>query len=74
MRTTVLTYVIAATGLLMVLGGTWAVFVLFLEKTVRIPWRYYVVAIGMIAGGLSMVGLAQSLRLLAAIYESVLRG
>jgi hypothetical protein len=52
----------------------WAFFVLFLEKTVRIPWRYYMVAIGMIAGGLSMVGLGQSLRLLAAIYESVLRG
>ena len=70
MRTTVLAYVIAATGLVMVLGGMWAFFVLFLEKTVRIPWRYYVVAIGMIAGGLSMIGLAQSLRLLAAIYES----
>ena len=74
MRTTVLAYVIAATGLVMMLGGMWAFFVLFLEKTVRIPWRYYVVAIGMIAGGVSMIGLAQSLRLLAAIYESVLRG
>jgi hypothetical protein len=68
MRTTVLAYVIAGAGLVMVLGGWWALFALYLEKTVRAAWQYYAVAIGMIAGGLSMVGLAQALRLLAAIY------
>ena len=60
MRTTVLAYVIAATGLVMALGGMWALFVLSSSrKPFGIPWRYYAVAIGMIAGGVSMLGLAQ---------------
>jgi len=54
MRTTVLAYLIAGLGLVMVFGGMWALFVLFLERTVRVPWRYYAVAIGMIAGGVSV--------------------
>jgi hypothetical protein len=40
---------------------------LLIEKSVRIPLRYYAVAIAMIAGGVGMVGIAQALRLLVEI-------
>jgi hypothetical protein len=40
---------------------------LVLEKTVRVPLRYYAMSLGMISGGLAMVGLAQALRLLLEV-------
>lgn len=47
MRTTVLADLIAATGLVMALGRRGRSSSVP-EKIVRIPWRYYAVAIGMI--------------------------
>jgi hypothetical protein len=66
MRTTVLAYVIAFMGVVTALGGLYGLFVLLIE-TVRIPLRYYALAIAMIAGGVGMVGIAQALRLLVEI-------
>jgi hypothetical protein len=67
MRTTVLAYVIILMGLVTIAAGGWGLFLLVVEKTVRVPLRYYAMALGMISGGLAMVGLAQALRLLLAI-------
>jgi hypothetical protein len=66
MRTTILAYAIAFLGLIMIAGGIWGLFDLF-RQTVRIPMRYYAMAIGMICGGFAMAGLAQALRLLLII-------
>jgi hypothetical protein len=67
MRTTILAYVIAFMGLLVIAAGAWGLCVLVVEKTVRVPLRYYAIAIGMMSGGLGMGGLAQALRLLLVI-------
>jgi hypothetical protein len=66
MRTTILAYVIAFMGLIMIGGGVWGLFLL-LKISGRRPFRYFAIAIGMMAGGLAMVGLAQALRLLVVI-------
>jgi hypothetical protein len=66
MRTTILAYVIAFLGLIMIAGGIWGLFDL-IRQTVRIPLRYYAIAIGMMCGGFAMIGLAQALRLLLII-------
>jgi hypothetical protein len=67
MRTTILAYIIAFAGLVTIFAGAWGFFSLVTEKTVRVPRRYYAVAIGMICGGFGLVGIAQALRLLLAI-------
>jgi hypothetical protein len=66
MRTTILAYVIAFLGLIMIGSGIWGLFMLFTEEH-RVPQRYYAMAIGMICGGFAMGGIAQALRLLLAI-------
>jgi hypothetical protein len=68
MRTTILAYVIAVTGLVTIAGGAWGLFILVTErKRVRVPLRYYAIAIGMMSGGVGLSGLAQALRLLLVI-------
>jgi hypothetical protein len=57
MLTTILAYVIAFMGLVMIGGGVWGLF-MSVSGTVRVPLRYYAMAIGMISGGLAMGGLA----------------
>jgi hypothetical protein len=72
MLTTILAYVIAAVGLATILAGGWSLVMLAIEDAPRdLPFRYYAVAIAMIAGGFAMVGLAQALRLLLLIYAKV---
>jgi hypothetical protein len=66
MRTTILAYVIAFMGLIMIGGGLWGLFLL-IGATTRPTLRYYAMTIGMISGGLAMLGLAQALRLLVVI-------
>ena len=65
MRTTILAYVIALMGFIMMGGGLLGLFVLG-EATVP-SLRYYAMTIGMISGGIAMIGLAQALRLLIVI-------
>ncbi len=62
MITTILVFLIAISGLIMVAGGFWGLVYLW-SSTVRIPLRYYAAVIGMICGGLAMWGIAQGLRI-----------
>jgi len=62
MRTTILAYVIAVMGLVMMGVGAWGLSILEAEEA--IPLGDDLIAIGTIAAGLAMVGLAQALRLL----------
>jgi hypothetical protein len=65
--TILLAFVIAIAGAATIGAGVWALYILLTEKTVRVPSRYYAIAIGLISGGLGLVGLAQALRLLVVI-------
>jgi hypothetical protein len=65
MRTTILAFGIALVGLIMVAVGVWSLLVLQAEETVLLA--DFLMAIGAIAGGLAMGGLAQALRLLLEI-------
>jgi hypothetical protein len=73
MRTLILVYLISFMGLVMAGGGVWGLFRLVFGKNKPVPWRYYVMAIVMISGGITMLGIAQALRLLLGIIlEGVL--
>ena len=67
MRTLILAYLIGFMGLVMAGGGVWGLFRLVLGKNKPVPWRYYVMAIAMISGGITMLGIAQALRLIVGI-------
>jgi hypothetical protein len=69
MRTTVLAYVIAAVGLLMVLFGAWGLFVLN-NAEIDIALADEAVMLGLIGGGFVMIGVAQALRLLLVILKN----
>ena len=65
MITIILTFLIAILGLVMIAGGIWGFVYLWNQRIqIRIPLRYYGMAIGMICGGFAMEGIAQALRLL----------
>jgi hypothetical protein len=64
MRTIILAYLIGFMGLVMAGGGVWGLFRLVPSKNRPAPWRYYVMAIAMISGGIAMLGIAQALHLL----------
>ena len=65
MRTAILAFGIALVGLIMVAVGVWSLLVLQTEETVLLA--DLLTAMGTIAGGLAMGGLAQALRLLLEI-------
>jgi hypothetical protein len=66
MRTTILAYVIAVLGLVMICGGIYSFFDLW---NARAPLRHYAITIGLICGGFAMGGIAQALRqLLVLVY------
>ena len=67
MRTIILAYVISFLGLVMAIGGVWGLFRVVPRKNRPVPWRYYVMAFAMISGGITMLGIAQALRLLVGI-------
>jgi hypothetical protein len=72
MITIVLTYLIAILGVIMIVGGIWGFVHLWNQrKQIRIPLRYYGIAIGMISGGFAMLGIAQTLRLLFVLLAEV---
>ena len=65
MSTTILAWLIAILGLLMIAGGIWDVVDLWNQrKQTVIPLSNWEMAIGMICGGFGMLGIAQVLRLL----------
>jgi hypothetical protein len=63
MRTTVLAYVIAALGLLMLIFGAWGVFVLN-NAEIDVALADEAIMVGLAGGGFAMIGVAQALRLL----------
>ena len=69
MGTTILAWVIAILGLVMIAGGIWGLVFLWNQTTQAYspPLRYYGMAIGMICGGFGMLGIAQALRLLRVL-------
>jgi hypothetical protein len=67
MRTIILAYLISFMDLVMAGGGVWGLFRLVPSKNRPAPWRYYVMAFAMISGGITMLGIAQALRLLVRI-------
>jgi hypothetical protein len=72
MPTTILAYVIAFLGLLMIGGGIWDFFDLLRHRArTHIPIRYYGMAIGTICVGVGMGGIAQALRVLVAIAHAI---
>ena len=72
MRTTILAYVIAFLGFVMIGGGAWGLFDLWRQRArINVPLRYYGMAIGMICGGFAMGGIAQALRQLVAIVHTI---
>lgn len=66
MPTTVLAYVIAGVGVLMLLFGAWGFFVLNTAE-VDVALTDEAIVFGLIGGGLAMIGVAQALRLLVTI-------
>ena len=76
MRTTILAYVIAFLGLLMIGGGIWDLLDLLRHRLrhrarAQIPIRDYGMAIGTICVGVGIGGIAQVLRLLVAIAHKI---
>jgi hypothetical protein len=65
MSTTILAWLIAILGLLMIAGGIWDVVESWNQRRQTvIPLSNWGMAIGMICGGFGMLGIAQALRLL----------
>src|SRR5271170_5236379 len=62
MGTTILAWLIAILGLLMIAGGTWDVADLWNQRRrTLVPLREWGIAIGLICGGFGMFGIAQGL-------------
>ena len=74
MWTTALAFLILFMGVITVAGGALGVVFLMFEdlvRTGRSPLRYYAMMLALLSGGLSMMGMAQGLRLLLLL---VVRG
>ena len=69
MVTYALVFLSTIAGLVMIAAGVWGGARLMSERRrIRIPLRYYAIAIGMIGSGIGLLGIAQALRLLIWIY------
>jgi FkbM family methyltransferase len=69
MRTTVLAYVIAAAGLVMLVFGAWGLFVLNIAD-IDVALTDEAIMFGLAGGGLAMIGVAQALRLLLVVVKN----
>jgi len=69
MRTTVLAYVIAVVGLVMLLFGVWG-FIVLNNAEIDVALTDEAIVIGLIGGGLAMIGVAQALRLLLVVVTN----
>jgi hypothetical protein len=69
MITYALVVVTTIAGTIMIVAGVWGGVRLMSERRrIRIPLRYYAIAIGMTGSGIGVLGIAQALRLLIWIY------
>jgi hypothetical protein len=67
MWTTALAYLMVFMGFITFAGGAFGVLFLMFEDLARegrVPLRYYAMMLALISGGISMMGMAQGLRLL----------
>ena len=63
--TTILAYVVAVAGLVMIATGAWGVYSLMSEKSgIQSPRIYYAIMIGLICSGVGLLGIARALPLL----------
>ena len=63
--TTILAYVVAVAGVVMIAAGGWGVYILMSEKGGMQSLRmYYPIMIGLICGGVGLLGIARALPLL----------
>ena len=69
MRSTVLAYVIAAVGLIMLLFGVWG-FIVLNNAEIDVALTDEAIVLGLIGGGLAMIGVAQALRLLLVLVRN----
>ena len=69
MRTTVLAYVIAGIGLLLLIFGAWGLFVLNTAADIDIALVDEAIMLGLAGGGFAMIGVAQALRLLLVVVK-----
>jgi hypothetical protein len=68
MGTTILAWLIAILGLLMIAGGIWDAVDLWNQRRQEVVrLREWGIAIGLICGGFGMFGIAQALRLLRVL-------
>ena len=68
MRTTILAYVIALVGFVTIAVGAWDIIILLTDAPVEeVSLSDLAMAVGIVAGGFGLIGLAQALRLLAEI-------
>jgi hypothetical protein len=68
MRTTILAYVIAVLGFVMICSGIYSFFDLW---NARATVKHYAITIGLFCGGFAMGGIAQALRQLVAIVQAM---
>jgi hypothetical protein len=70
MRTTILAYVIALVGFVTIAVGAWDIIILLTDAPVEeVSLSDLAIAVGIVAGGFGLIGLAQALRLLAEFNE-----
>ena len=69
MRSTILAYVIAAVGLIMLLFGVWGLIVLN-NAEIDVALTDEAIVVGLIGGGFAMIGVAQALRLLLVLVRN----
>jgi hypothetical protein len=69
MRTTVLAYVTAVVGLVMLLFGVWG-FIVLNNAEIDVALTDEAIVVGLIGGGLAMIGVAQALRLLLVVVTN----
>jgi hypothetical protein len=69
MRTTVLAYVIAVVGLVMLLFGVWG-FIVLNNAEIDVALTDEAIVVGLIGGGLAMIGVAQALRLILVVVTN----
>jgi hypothetical protein len=72
MFTTILAYVLAVAGIVMIVAGAWGLLNLMSARGgPLIPPGHYVIMIGAICNGFGLLGVAQGLRILLLIYRTV---
>ena len=69
MRTTILAYVIGIIGFIVLIAAVGGLYLLLTADMPRVPFRYFATIIGVAAGGVGLIGLAQALRLLTEILR-----